>query len=228
MHPLSCKPISPVPKLANRTPFSFVIDSFLVRTANYAIADCDGSHLMLFEKFKNFAGNGRIGADVAMIYFPGAQLFRFCILRWHDAHGSLCGLAQVRAIEGNRRNRPSAQSLPGFLSQALEKAVFHHAGFPETMGHDRSDASAGMYGMMPLAKATSWISRGIVRRSTSRPSTSAIHTSGLLPTKLGSAHFGSNTPMDFPPWSGGVRSERHAAARMVIPSMLARASAGVR
>ena len=34
--------------------------------------------------------------------------------------------------------------------------------------------------------------------------------------------------MDFPPWSGGVRSERHAAARMVIPSMLARASAGVR
>ena len=34
--------------------------------------------------------------------------------------------------------------------------------------------------------------------------------------------------MDFPPWSGGVKSERHAAARMVIPSMLARASAGVR
>ena len=34
--------------------------------------------------------------------------------------------------------------------------------------------------------------------------------------------------VDFPPWSGGVRSERHAAERMVIPSMLARASAGVR
>jgi hypothetical protein len=34
--------------------------------------------------------------------------------------------------------------------------------------------------------------------------------------------------VDFPPGSGGVRSERHAAARMVIPSMLARASAGVR
>ena len=61
-----------MPKLANRTPFSFVINPFLVRTANYAIADRDGSHLMLFEKFKNFAGNGRIGADVAMIYFPGA------------------------------------------------------------------------------------------------------------------------------------------------------------
>src|ERR1700730_12012557 len=28
---------------------------------------------------------------------------------------------QVRAIEGNRRNRPSPQSLSGFLSQALEK-----------------------------------------------------------------------------------------------------------
>lgn len=34
--------------------------------------------------------------------------------------------------------------------------------------------------------------------------------------------------VDFPPWSGGVRSERHAAVRMVIRSMLARASAGVR
>ena len=34
--------------------------------------------------------------------------------------------------------------------------------------------------------------------------------------------------VDLPPWRGGVRSERHPAARMVIPSMLARASAGVR
>ena len=31
-----------------------------------------------------------------------------------------------------------------------------------------------------------------------------------------------------PPGSGGVRSERHATASMGIPSMLARASAGVR
>ena len=34
--------------------------------------------------------------------------------------------------------------------------------------------------------------------------------------------------VDFPPWSGGVRSKRHAAARMAIPTKLARASAGVR
>jgi hypothetical protein len=34
--------------------------------------------------------------------------------------------------------------------------------------------------------------------------------------------------LDLPPWSGGVGSERHAASSMVIPSMLARASAGVR
>ncbi len=40
--------------------------------------------------------------------------------------------------------------------------------------------------------------------------------------------IGGSVGVDFPPWSGGVRSERHAAARMVIPSMLARASAGVR
>ena len=34
--------------------------------------------------------------------------------------------------------------------------------------------------------------------------------------------------LDFPPWGERVRSERHAAERMAIPSMLARASAGVR
>ena len=42
------------------------------------------------------------------------------------------------------------------------------------------------------------------------------------------ADFAGWCRVDFPPWSGGVRSERHAAARMAIPSMLARASAGVR
>jgi hypothetical protein len=34
--------------------------------------------------------------------------------------------------------------------------------------------------------------------------------------------------LGFPPGSGGMRSERHAAARMAMPSMPARASAGVR
>ena len=72
MHPLSCKPIAPVPKLANRTPLSLVINSFLVRTANYAIGDRDGSHLMLFDKFKYLAGNAWIGADVATIHYPVA------------------------------------------------------------------------------------------------------------------------------------------------------------
>ena len=72
MHPLSCKPIASVPKLANRTPLALVIDSLLVRTANYAIADRDGSHLMLFDKFKNLAGNAGIATDVATIHYPGA------------------------------------------------------------------------------------------------------------------------------------------------------------
>jgi len=34
--------------------------------------------------------------------------------------------------------------------------------------------------------------------------------------------------LGLPPWCGGDRSEYHAAARMVIASMLARASTGVR
>ena len=72
MHPLSCKPIAPVPKLANRTPLALVIDSLLVRTANYAIADRNGSHLMLFDRFKNLSGNAGIATNVATIHDPGA------------------------------------------------------------------------------------------------------------------------------------------------------------
>src|SRR5262249_15635596 len=68
MRPLSCKPIAPVPKLANRTPLALVINSFLVRTANYAIGHRDRSHLMLVDKFKYLAGNACIGADVTTIH----------------------------------------------------------------------------------------------------------------------------------------------------------------
>jgi hypothetical protein len=53
MHPLSCKSISSVPKLANRAPLAVVIDSFLVRTANYAIGDRDGFHPMLLDEFEH-------------------------------------------------------------------------------------------------------------------------------------------------------------------------------
>ena len=57
----------------------------------------------------------------------------------------------------------------------------------------------------------------------------AIDRNGNLVDVLFSEHRDmAAAQVDFPPWSGGVRSERHAAARMVIPSMLARASAGVR
>src|SRR6266700_2746331 len=38
---LSYKAISSVPKLANRTPFAFVVDSFLVRAADYSVGHRD-------------------------------------------------------------------------------------------------------------------------------------------------------------------------------------------
>ena len=86
----------------------------------------------------------RVGTYVAAIHLPVAQLFHLCILGWHDADSDLCSLAQVRTVEGDRRNWPSPQSLPGFLAQALEKPIFQHAGLPETVGYDRSCPSAGM------------------------------------------------------------------------------------
>jgi Putative inner membrane protein (DUF1819) len=41
MDPMSRKAISSVPKLANRAPFAFVVDPFLVRTADYALGHRD-------------------------------------------------------------------------------------------------------------------------------------------------------------------------------------------
>src|SRR6266496_2771865 len=80
---------------------------------------------MLLDKFQYLLGDTGVGADVTAIHLLLAQLFHFRILRWHDANGDLRRLAEVRAIECNRRNRPTPQSLPGFFAQALEEPILH-------------------------------------------------------------------------------------------------------
>ena len=111
---------------------------------------------MLFDKFKYLTGNVGIGADVATIHIPVAQLFYCCILGWHDANSDLCGLAQVRTVEGDRRNWPSPQSLPGFLAQALEKPILQHISLAPTATFtiDLTDLR-GCREIPPFAKATS-------------------------------------------------------------------------
>src|SRR5258707_1973253 len=81
---------------------------------------------MLLDKFKHLLGDTGVGTDVAAIHLPVAQLFHLCVLGWHDANGDLRRLAEVWTIECNRGNRPTPQSLPGFLAQALEEPIFHH------------------------------------------------------------------------------------------------------
>jgi hypothetical protein len=44
---------------------------------------------------------------------------------------------------------------------------------------------------MPFANAISWTSRGMSRKSTSRPLTSAIHTSGFRSARLRNINVGS-------------------------------------
>src|SRR6266700_6842702 len=81
---------------------------------------------MLLDKFQYLPGNAWVGTDVTMVHFPVAQLFHLCILGWHDANSDLRRLAQVRTVERNRRNWPTPQSLPSFLSQALKEPILHH------------------------------------------------------------------------------------------------------
>src|SRR5260370_1128463 len=92
----------------------------------------------MLDKFKHLLGDTGGGTDVAAIHLPVAQLFHLCVLGWHDANGDLRRLAEVWTIECNRRNRPTSQSLPGFLAQALEEPIFLHiapsATLPFTIG----------------------------------------------------------------------------------------------
>src|ERR1700719_884059 len=81
---------------------------------------------MLLHKFQYLPCDAGIGTDIATINLPVAQLFHLCILCWHDANSNLCRLAQIRTVERNRRNWPTAQAFPCFLAQALKESIFHH------------------------------------------------------------------------------------------------------
>src|SRR6266852_3574731 len=105
-----------MPKLAHRTPFTLVVDSFLMRAADYSVGHHHRQHAMLLHKFQNLLGDTWVGADIAMIYFPVAQFSYFPILGRHDADHDLCGLAQVGPIERNGRSWPTAQSFSGLLA----------------------------------------------------------------------------------------------------------------
>ena len=52
-------------------------------------------------------------ANITTINFPVARLFHLRILGWHDANADLRRLAQVRAVERNRGNRPTSRSPSG-------------------------------------------------------------------------------------------------------------------
>src|SRR6266481_5581562 len=88
---------------------------------------------MLLDKFQYLLGDAGVATDVAAIHLPLAQLVHLCILGWHDANGDLRRLAEVRTIECNRGNRPTPQSLPGSLAQALEEPIFHHIASSATL-----------------------------------------------------------------------------------------------
>src|SRR5258706_2996509 len=112
---------------------------------------------MLLDKFQYLPGNAWVGTDVTIIHFPVAQLFHLCILGWHDANSDLRRLAQVRTVERNRRNWPTRQSLPSFLSQALKEPILHHHIAPQRPLRSRSVLPIRWdEGINPFANAISW------------------------------------------------------------------------
>jgi hypothetical protein len=89
MNTLPRKSISSVPKRANWTPFTFVVDSLLVGATNYAIGHRDRQRLTLIDKFQYLASDAGVGTNITTIYLPVAQLCYFCILARHYSNGDL-------------------------------------------------------------------------------------------------------------------------------------------
>jgi transposase len=146
---------------------------------------------------------------------------------------AVAGGAPVRADGHGVRARPDGRG-------RRHRTVRHARG-----GHARDGDGDGSRGVRAdTAEGPPPLPRPRPRRGTSREGLPArlallgvVHDArrrgGALPGTLVAAlvawaedhHPGT---LDLPPESGGVGSERHAAARMPIPPMLARASAGVR
>ena len=119
---------------------------------------------MLLDKFQYLPGDAGVAANITTINFPVAQLFHLCILGWHDANGDLRRLAQVRAVERNRRNRPTSESLPRFLAQALEETIFHHIAHSATVSFTIDLFDPRDVGN-PLCECNFLTSRGMSRKS---------------------------------------------------------------
>src|SRR5260370_20608522 len=179
---------------------------------------------MLLDKFQYLLGDIGVGTDVAAIHLPVAQLFHLGILGWHDANGNLRRLAEVRTIDCNGRHRPTPQSLPGFLAQALEEPIFLHIAPSATLPFTIGAGVALPYSITSSARASTVA--GI-----SRPSALAVFklitSSYLVGACTGrSAVFSplcirSTQPAPPPPWSTSC------APSQIPPPPAARARSGL-
>jgi hypothetical protein len=116
--------ISPTPEFADGTPFSFVVNSFLVWAADDAIRHDDRQDAMALYEVQDLLRDGWICPHVAVLHFPVPHLAWLGGLGRHNADCDLGRLAQVRAVERDGCDRSATHSLPGFFPQAVEKSIF--------------------------------------------------------------------------------------------------------
>ena len=79
MKHLPRKAIASTPELANRAPFAVVIDSLLVRAANYTMGRHDRERTTFLDKFHYFLANADVFSNITIKHMPVAYLFRLCI-----------------------------------------------------------------------------------------------------------------------------------------------------
>ena len=125
MDELPSKSVPPVPELADRAPFSLVINSLLVRAADNAVARHDRPHTMCLDELQDLLRDVWVGTYVANFDLPVAQLLGFGMLGWHHANNNFGSLAQARAIECDCCNWPTPHPLLGLLSQPFQKSILH-------------------------------------------------------------------------------------------------------
>src|SRR5262249_43507496 len=67
--------IAPAPELADRAPFAFVVDPFLVRAADDATRHRDRERSLFLDEFQYLASNIGVGPNVATVHLPVPHRF---------------------------------------------------------------------------------------------------------------------------------------------------------
>ncbi|MGH2360987.1 MAG: hypothetical protein ACRDGM_10685, partial [bacterium] len=103
-----------------------VVDALFVWASDDSRAHHDGLHVVGRDEFKSGPADLLVKPDIGVGGVPTLKGARFLSLRKNNANSYLRGSAGVRPVVRDRRNRISAESSSGLLTQSRKAAGAYH------------------------------------------------------------------------------------------------------